>query len=356
MHLSKTELVHAFSAPSSGYKKYVMGISRDGYAQIVKELYAIDGFIDDFSDLKSYLGVPVVRASEVSKSSLIVVCSTVRTYDAVISLHGKGFYNIISYPEFYLLSKNDKLKLRIFDSFSKCYVENRSEFESVRSQLSDDKSKIIFDTLVNYRLSADLELMKDFTFDPLGQYFDPIVKLDGDVFVDGGGYDGVTSLEFIKHCPNYKKIYFFEPSSENMMLAKNNLRFFSNVVFFEYGLSDENQSLYFDTTSGSASKVVEMSDCSILLDSVDRLVKDPVSFIKIDIEGFEINALRGMKSHIENDHPKLAIAVYHKPNDFWEIQNYILSIRADYNIYLRHYTQGTDETIMYFIPKNKGES
>ncbi|MBY0416956.1 MAG: FkbM family methyltransferase [Pararheinheimera sp.] len=354
MNLSKTEIVRLFADPISDYKKYVMGISRDGYAHLVNEYYLLDGFIDDFSTLENHLGVPVLRSSDVPPNSIIVVCSTVRTYDAVQSLKDREFNNVISYPEFYLLANNDRLKLRIFENFANCYKKNVSKFDSLRNRLGDEQSKQIFDTLVQYRLSADIELMKGFKFDPLGQYFDPVVKLDGDTFVDGGGFDGVTSLEFIKHCPNYKKIFFFEPSSANMEIAKNNLKTFPNVNYLEYGLSNDRQRLYFDTTSGSASKVVEISDCSIVLDAVDNLINDEVSFIKIDIEGFEMNALQGMANHIKNDHPKLAIAVYHKPEDLWELPEYVLSIRSDYNLYLRHYTQGTDETILYFIPKDNG--
>jgi hypothetical protein len=62
-------------------------------------------------------------------------------------------------------------------------------------------------------------------------------------------------------------------------------------------------------------------------------------------------AIEGMKNHILNDYPKMAISVYHKVNDLWKIPEQILAIRDDYNIYIRHYTEGTDETVMFFMPK-----
>jgi hypothetical protein len=75
----------------------------------------------------------------------------------------------------------------------------------------------------------------------------------------------------------------------------------------------------------------------------------------MDIEGAEGIAIDGMKEHIKNDFPKMAISVYHKADDLWKIPNQIFSIRGkyDYEIYIRHYTEGTDETIMFFIPKFK---
>ena len=58
-----------------------------------------------------------------------------------------------------------------------------------------------------------------------------------------------------------------------------------------------------------------------------------------------------VKEHIKNDYPKMAISVYHKVDDFWKIPEQIFSIRSDYDLYIRHYTEGTDETVMFFLPK-----
>ena len=71
----------------------------------------------------------------------------------------------------------------------------------------------------------------------------------------------------------------------------------------------------------------------------------------MDIEGAESFAIEGAKETILKCHPKLALSVYHKKDDFWKIPEQIFNIRKDYDIYLRHYTEGTDETVMYFIPK-----
>ena len=71
----------------------------------------------------------------------------------------------------------------------------------------------------------------------------------------------------------------------------------------------------------------------------------------MDIEGGEINAIEGAKNVIRKFTPKLAISVYHNLSDFWEIPFKVLQINKKYNIYLRHYTEGLAETVMFFIPK-----
>jgi FkbM family methyltransferase len=142
-----------------------------------------------------------------------------------------------------------------------------------------------------------------------------------------------------------------EPSKENLILAEENLKNFQNVNFISKGLSNQKDTLRFDTGSGSASSISENGTIEIEVDTLDSLVNEKVTFIKMDIEGAEALAIEGMKNHIINDYPKMAISVYHKVDDLWKIPEQILAIRDDYDIYIRHYTEGTDETVMFFIPK-----
>ena len=86
------------------------------------------------------------------------------------------------------------------------------------------------------------------------------------------------------------------------------------------------------------------------MDTIDNLINENITFIKIDIEGTEGMALQCARAHILQDHPKLAVCCYHKVDDLWRIPEQILAMRNDYSIYLRHYTNGLHETVMYFIP------
>ena len=70
----------------------------------------------------------------------------------------------------------------------------------------------------------------------------------------------------------------------------------------------------------------------------------------MDIEGAEKQALFGSKQVIKQNHPKLAISVYHRFDDIFEIPELILSFNPDYKLYLRHYCINPAETILYAIP------
>lgn len=123
------------------------------------------------------------------------------------------------------------------------------------------------------------------------------------------------------------------------------------IDFRPVGLSDTNGNLHFNSNAGSASSVTQDGSAEtisvVTLDS--ELSGESISFIKMDLEGWEMNALRGAEATIRNNKPKLAIAVYHAAKDFREIPQYLLSINPEYKIYLRHYTQGWSETVMYFL-------
>ena len=81
----------------------------------------------------------------------------------------------------------------------------------------------------------------------------------------------------------------------------------------------------------------------------EALTGKNVTFIKMDIEGAEYPALQAAEEVIKNDKPKLAIAVYHCPEDILRIPELILQYNPNYRLYLRHYSPFENETILYAI-------
>lgn len=69
----------------------------------------------------------------------------------------------------------------------------------------------------------------------------------------------------------------------------------------------------------------------------------------MDVEGAEYEALKGAAEIIKNQHPVLAISLYHKPEDVFEIPKLILDIYSGYKLYLRHYSFSRHETVLYAI-------
>lgn len=192
------------------------------------------------------------------------------------------------------------------------------------------------------------------------QYFDlPELKAaakDEEVFIDGGCYDGKSSIEFKKWCDNSDVketyIYAWEPDPKNLEICKATLIDFHNQYkIIDKGLWSKKDTLYFEI-GGEASSISENGTAQINVDSLDNIVKTPVTFIKMDIEGAEYNALLGAEKTITRYKPKLAICVYHKPEDIWEIPWLIHQLNPNYKFYLRHYSLTVSDTVLYAIDEN----
>ena len=333
---------------NSSCPRYIFG--RNKFAESIARLIKVDGFIDDFTAEKDYLGKPIVRIDQVPDDALVVVVVLGKPLMAEKRVRAFQFRSLSYYP-FFKYSEKDLLGIDFQEDFAEQFVQNREKFEKVYFLLADSTSKNQLYNLINFRLSFDLYYLRGFAALEDRQYFEDFVEFsDKEVFVDVGGYDGYTTRYFARLCPNYKAIHFFEPEEVNMRVAQKNLADLAHITYYQQGLSDTKETLYFQT-AGSASHIAASGDFSIAVDKLDELVTDAVTFIKMDIEGAEEKALAGCREIIAKHHPKLAVSVYHHSNALWQIPEYILSICPDYDLYLRHYTEGKDETVMFFIPR-----
>lgn len=185
------------------------------------------------------------------------------------------------------------------------------------------------------------------------QYFDDeIIKFgEGEIFLDCGCYDFETSQIFAQKCSSYKKIVCFEPDQDNrsVILQKMQRLPGDKVQLIPYGVWKERDTLNFDG-SGSSVMVSNARGQKVEVIPIDEAVRDKVTFIKMDIEGAELNALRGAAKTIVDNKPRLAISVYHKPEDILEIPAFILKLVPEYRLYLRHYSNYfATETVLYAV-------
>ena len=113
------------------------------------------------------------------------------------------------------------------------------------------------------------------------------------------------------------------------------------------GLSSEKAQLNFQLGEGSASVINELGDYKIAVDTIDALAP-AATFIKLDLEGWELNALTGARQTIIQNKPKLAVGAYHAPDDFLKIFDWVTSQRDDYRMALRHYTESWTESVHFY--------
>jgi FkbM family methyltransferase len=349
----KQELVNTFLYDNS-IKKYILG--RNDNASELSQVVNIEAYVDDFTQDLEWRDKPVIRIADIDTNSIVASCSlAIYPQSALNSLKQCGVKYILNYLEICRYANHKQLTNNFMDSAEKDLKFNFKKYEDLYGKIKEKESLNVLTNLLNFRKNKELSYLKEYRVDIVGQYFEDFLSLqDGEVFVDAGGYDGQTSLEFIRYCPRYKKIYLLEPSNKILKKAKKNLTKFSNISFIGKGLSNCAKLLKFDENSGSANRLTPTGDVDVAVDTLDNLIREKITFIKMDIEGSEGKAIEGARKHIQIDHPKLAISVYHKPDDFWKLAEQVLAIRDDYTLYMRHYTEGTDETVLFFIPDGQG--
>ena len=192
-----------------------------------------------------------------------------------------------------------------------------------------------------------------------GQYFDYFEANDNEVFVDCGCFDGATCYNFAGWCGHkgYDHIYSFEADPENYARCKELLAPLGKCELFPYGTADTDKKVYFASEGFETSRIISKEEAekrnfegvtqieTKALDDV--LCGKRVTFIKMDIEGAEYDALMGARKLIMENRPRMAISVYHKYEDFVTLADLVLSMHPDYRISYRHYGFDDLETVMY---------
>lgn len=178
---------------------------------------------------------------------------------------------------------------------------------------------------------------------------------DEEIFVDAGCCDLSSSIRLKDHCKNLKRVYAFEPDLHNYTKCEKaaNLHFEDGVVkIVGKGTWSENKTISFDASSDGRSHISESGGTSIEVVAIDDAIApdEKVTFIKMDVEGSELESLKGAKHTIRRCKPKLAICIYHKAVDMYEIPLYIKELVPEYKLYVRHHANGASETVLYAMP------
>lgn len=239
-------------------------------------------------------------------------------------------------------------------SFIKQDLSTKTEIQYLKNILCDEKSKYILDQLVKKRKLGSIDY-SDIT-DTKSEYFrdEFFSHSDNEVFLDGGAFDGDTIDEFFDWTMGkYNEIYAFEADPKTAKLLTEKMHRWHNVHLIKKGLWDSNTTLNFSLdnkiiSSHITSDTDQNSSCIECISFENQFGTDvPLSFIKLDIEGAEIQAINGMKNIIKKFHPKLAISIYHKPEDLWQIPLLIHELVPEYKLYIRHFGHNYFGTNVY---------
>jgi FkbM family methyltransferase len=222
--------------------------------------------------------------------------------------------------------------------------------------LFDENGRQVFDRQLRFRTEGDPFSLCD--PEPTPQYFPPdFFRLSREeCFVDCGAYDGDTLAVFVDQTGGHFQRYIaLEPEPTNLVKFEATLAgdagLRERVTAHPYAVGARREELRF-LSAGDGSGVSADGELTVQSVALDELLADETpTFIKMDIEGFELEALAGAQDSIRRCRPKLAICVYHRPDHLWRIPLAIHELLPDSRMTMRSYLQDGWDTVCYCLPK-----
>lgn len=329
-------------------------------ANLVKEGITILAFADSNPDLwgMDIDGIKIISPEELKKNypdTPILVASAfydTEIYEMLCKMKFSLVYPVsflnYNYPDIFVSPE-------YFQEFDSLFIPgNQYEILKLNELWEDKKSKEVFYNIIRFRLTFDKSYLKAIK-SKYKQYFEtPIIPLSQEeVFIDCGAYTGDSIVNFYEETSGrFKKAYSFEPDRTNFIKLYETVRRIDplRIIPVNSGVYHSTTEINFNEAGTIGSRIDKgKNSVSRPVVSIDDFMKNKeyVTFIKMDIEGAELDALSGAKEVIQKNKPKLAICVYHKASDLWKIPFFIKSLNKNYQFYLRHYSNGITDTIFY---------
>lgn len=253
---------------------------------------------------------------------------------------------IFVFPYIYVMSVCEKNK--DYEELKRINIEFVKNYSRCRELYSQN---VITDRILRYHLLCRMvlpfellpyEVCKGNQID--NDYFSQrmLEQLADVVFIDCGAYIGDTIIPLISKKESiFKKIYAIEPEQNNYNLLVDEVKrngYNEKVICIKIGLGKEHKQVYFSNKQDCASKSKEKTCDVVQITMLDLLeIEDTASeyIVKMDVEGEELQVIQGAKQFIKEKRPILAVCVYHRFSDIWEIPEMINEICPEYKFYLR---------------------
>jgi FkbM family methyltransferase len=348
------ELCQKLWRKEGGMEVYLFGRNEASEILLAKGLHC-SGVIDDFTVEEEWKGMSVKTFEQIRDMDAIVVncvqCN--QPVEALRRIQSVKTMLPLSFSDFYRAGLLGPQDLPFFcASTLDALSTTPSLYSELWNDLCDQSSRIHFHDALCFRLTTDPWFMRRYSYRPHDQYFEDFLTLrSGSVFIDCGAFQGETSLEFAKRYPDYAAIHAFEPSSTNTNAILEQTSDLHDLILHSVGLSDVSASVRFAAELGSASRASKDGETLIEVIPLDDLELSRADFIKMDLEGGEIKALQGAEKTIRRCSPALAIAAYHDPKDFSLLHQNMKKMLPSHRFYLRHYTSGWAETVLYCVSR-----
>ncbi|MGB8007892.1 MAG: FkbM family methyltransferase [Terriglobales bacterium] len=237
--------------------------------------------------------------------------------------------------------------------------EQAAEVRKAASLWTDDASRREYLNHVLWRAKGDQNALGPPVEEK--QYFlDSLYRIDEhEVFVDCGAYTGDTAEQLIRKNPAFSKIIAIEADPRNFDRLRKwvgtlDAPVASRISALNAAVGATRGQLRFQANGTDGARLA--TDGNVVVDCIpidDLTPAAGATFIKMDIEGAELDALEGARRSIQTHRPILSICVYHKQDDLWRIPLFISTMAEDYRFFLRPHGADGKELVCYAVPAKR---
>ncbi|GAA0076586.1 hypothetical protein UT300005_09640 [Clostridium sp. CTA-5] len=344
-------------------------LARDVYKFMINKGYNIKFFLNksfNYINVVSDLG-EIKKLDDNSITSYnkknITVCIAAFTAYADIGrirrdLLDFGYENIVTYAELIDLFDGE-IKGKFYLNSRKEFLKYEEYIIKVYDLFKDKKSQELYRSIVKFRLSKNYNtlMQKDLLEE---QYFakdiENLYGLKEIRFIDCGAFDGDTIEQVYNNFDKVEAYVAFEPNLKNYKRLLRRIekiqlnKVIKNFLAIPCAVYSSATQLRFNVDSDAGSTISNDGTEYVQCISIDEGIRNfNPTFIKMDIEGAEYEALLGTKSTIEKWKPNLAISLYHTPEDIYRIPLLLESWNLNYKYYLRMYGYSGYDLVLYAV-------
>jgi FkbM family methyltransferase len=346
----------AFAAPLS--ELAIVGAAEEGgrlLALCAQRGIAVRAVVDD-DPMKHGLLIGSYQISATSSlhgldRAVPIVVASHRVLGAMEPLRGMGFTRIAPFALLQVLYPERFPPHIFYDGLIEDLLEHRDRYVELAALLGDEMSRCVLDAVIGFRLTLDAEVLRPIIEQALYAPRGLLTYEEDEVYVDAGSYNGDTIKLFMERVQGrFSRILAFEPDRATFDRLVANLGTERRVEAFNMGLHRTRAVLSFDNAGTRGSTLVDRGGSEIPVVGLDEIACGTrVTYVKMNIEGAEIDALRGAAQTIGRWRPKLAVAAYHRPADLWRVPATIREIDPGYRLYLRQHDGGIIESVVYAL-------
>lgn len=338
----------------------ILGAAEEGQrlVEICVELgIHIELIIDDAPERvgKKIGPVQVKPSSELealNRDTLVIIASH-RTTGATARLREQGFARVFPFMVLQQLFPEQFPPHMFYEGLLESIVSSRSRILKLCDRFKDDHSIRVLERALSYRILGDPSVFDGYI--ERGLYTDgSVVEFTADeVYVDCGAFDG-DSVSWFRDVTsnNFDRIVAFEPDIVTFGRLQKNFDEDGRIECVNSGVYSTTTTLKFSAAGTRGAAFTDDPEAiHVPVTSIDDFLNgERATYIKMNIEGAEIDALWGAKNTLERWQPKLAVSVYHRPHDLWEIPELVSRLLPAHDLYLRQHDGGIIETVLYAVP------